>query len=218
MSAATLRVNRLHHPVTALGCGTRAGIWVQGCSLGCHGCASRDTWDTEAGVDLEVEALLAWLDGLPEPLDGLTVTGGEPFDQPAALAALLSAVSAWRDTRERPFDLLVFSGHHHQRLRSGDATRAALAHCDTVVSGPYVERRNTGTALRGSDNQRIVPATPLGRERYGDVDADSEARLQVAVEADRVFLIGIPRRDDLERLRSGLTAAGIELGEVTWRP
>ena len=39
-----LSVNRLHHPVTALGSGSRVGIWTQGCAIRCRGCASLDTW------------------------------------------------------------------------------------------------------------------------------------------------------------------------------
>jgi anaerobic ribonucleoside-triphosphate reductase activating protein len=208
-----LRVNRMHHPVTALGHGVRAGIWVQGCTIGCVGCASRDTWPAEGGALLAPEEVVRWLDALPEPLDGLTVSGGEPFQQPAALTALLAAVRAWRADRARPFDVLVFSGYAWSRLRG----EAALAHSDAVVAGPYVERRNTGSALRGSDNQRIVALTELGTRRYGDPAALSPARLQVAVDGDTVALIGIPRRGDLDRMRERLAARGIELETVTWQ-
>lgn len=204
-----MRVNRMHHPVTVLGHGVRAGIWVQGCTIGCAGCVSRDTWDPSAGTELEPEDIVGWLDSLPGPVDGVTVSGGEPFQQPAELAALLAELAAWRGDRE--LDFLVFSGYAWPRL---SAHPDVLTHCDAVVAGPYVERRNTGTALRGSDNQEIVPLTELGRARYRDVPATRA--IQVSLDDDVVRLIGIPGRGDLERMHAGLAARGITMEAVTW--
>ncbi|GAB3430837.1 4Fe-4S cluster-binding domain-containing protein [Actinophytocola sediminis] len=208
-----LRINRRHHPVTVLGHGVRAGIWLQGCTIGCAGCASTDTWDQAGGTPVEPAELVGWLDGLAEPLDGVTISGGEPFQQPAALGELLAALAAWRG--DRPIDLLVFSGYAWSRLGGRAEYATALAHCDAVVAGPYVERRNTGNALRGSDNQRIVPRTALGEARYGGDPARSPA-LQVFLEGAAVRLIGIPRRGDLDRLRAGLAARGVHTENVTW--
>jgi anaerobic ribonucleoside-triphosphate reductase activating protein len=214
-SPIAVRLNRMHHPVTSLGHGVRAGIWVQGCTIGCHGCASRDTWDPAAGEDVEPAAIVRWLDTLPGSLDGVTVSGGEPFQQPAALAALLAALDRWRG--DRPIDLLVFSGHTWRRLVARPDCAGALARCDAVVAGPYVEHRNTGAPLRGSDNQEIVALTPLGKRRYGDPDALPAPAMQVCLDGRVVRLIGIPRRGDLDRMRDGLTARGIALEAVTWQ-
>lgn len=212
-----LRLNRMHHPVTALGHGTRAGIWVQGCTIGCAGCASRDTWPTEAGEDVTPAAVVDWLDALPGRLDGVTVSGGEPFQQPAALAELLVALDSWRAARPEAFDLLVFSGYPWSRLAAKAECAAALARCDAVVAGPYVARRNVGSPLRGSDNQEIVPLTTLGRKRYGESEVRPAPRMQVSMSGDRVYLIGIPRRGDLDRMRSRLAERGVELESVTWQ-
>lgn len=212
---SSLRVNRLHHPVTALGHGVRAGIWVQGCMIGCAGCASRDTWDPAAGADVEPAAVVRWLDELPGPLDGVTVSGGEPFQQPAALGALLAALHRWRG--DRAVDLLVFSGYAWPRLSARPDCADALGYCDAVVAGPYVERRNSGVPLRGSDNQEIVALTELGRRRYDDVDTRPVPPLQVSLDGDTVRLIGIPRRGDLDRMRAGLAARGIAAEAVTWQ-
>jgi anaerobic ribonucleoside-triphosphate reductase activating protein len=214
-SPTPVRVNRMHHPVTALGHGLRAGIWVQGCTIGCTGCASRDTWDPGAGQEIDPAAVVRWLDTLPGRLDGVTVSGGEPFQQPEALAGLLAELAAWRADRE--LDLLVFSGYAWPRLATRPECAAALALCDAVVAGPYVERRNTGVALRGSDNQQIVPLTALGRARYGDPASLPVPPMQVSLDGDTVRLIGIPRRGDLDRMRAGLAARGIAVEAVTWQ-
>jgi anaerobic ribonucleoside-triphosphate reductase activating protein len=211
-----LRVNRMHYPVTVLGHGIRAGIWVQGCTIGCDGCASRDTWDPAAGEAVEPASVVRWLDSLTGPVDGVTVSGGEPFQQPTQLDALLSSLDEWRRGRDRPVDLLVFSGYARTRLLARPEYVEALSRCDAVVAGPYVERRNTGVALRGSDNQEVVPLTPLGVQRYGESETLSSPSMQVCLDGDMVRLIGIPRRGDLDQMRAGLTARGITLEDVTW--
>ena len=91
-----LGVSRLHFPVTTLGPGRRAAIWLQGCSIHCPGCVSRDTWAPAASLT-EVAAVADWIeDQADDGLTGITVSGGEPLDQPEQLAALLT------DLRRRP--------------------------------------------------------------------------------------------------------------------
>ncbi|MFF7334751.1 4Fe-4S cluster-binding domain-containing protein [Streptomyces sp. NPDC008150] len=217
-----LAVSRLHHPVTVLGHGVRAGVWVQGCSLACPGCMSRDTWEARPETEADVSAVLDWIRGLPGPLDGVTVSGGEPFEQPEALAELLHGIRELLDDgtsgQDNDADILVFSGLAWPRLRDGAGHSAALASCDAIVAGPYVARRNTGSPLRGSDNQRIVPLTPLGRERYGPLALAGygERRLQLTSDGTDLRLIGIPHRADLARLRDAAEAGGVTWEGTTW--
>ncbi len=214
-----IEVNRLHHPVTALGPGVRAGIWVQGCSIGCKGCLSRDTWEPREEAAMDVAAVVDWVASLdPGSLDGLTISGGEPFDQPRALEALLDALGEWRSRQRRPIDLLCYSGYSLPRLRRREP--AALSGLDAVIAGPYVEARPTDLIWRGSANQELVPLSALGRERYGPYMDERPQRppLQFAVEADAIRCIGIPRPRDMARLEGRLAAAGVELGWSSWRP
>lgn len=232
-----LLLAKAHYPVTTLGPGRRAGIWTQGCTLHCPGCLSRDTWPADPGTAIPVHAVLGWLASLPGPVEGVTISGGEPFQQPEAVAELLRGVHAWRG--DRRLDILVYSGYVYSRLSRTPQAREILELCDAVVTGPYVDRlnpaaprgRNTqeGSLLwRGSANQRIVPLTVLGRERYPTSDGadasqqDGGPRVQVSVdegpEGRRVYYIGIPRRGDLAHLESMLAQAGVRAGEVSWRP
>jgi anaerobic ribonucleoside-triphosphate reductase activating protein len=231
---AALLLAKAHYPVTALGPGTRAGIWTQGCTIGCRGCLSRDTWDRDPRTAVPVDAVLGWLESLSGPVDGVTISGGEPFQQPAALAALLRGIDRWRAAAPADLDghvdVLVYSGYAFSRLTRSARTREILAWCDAVVAGPYVERRNDGSPLRGSANQRLVPLTELGHRRYDDVVAGTAPhdrppgapRIQVAVDeapaGRRIQYIGIPRRGDMDRLNSTLERAGVHPGEVSWRP
>ena len=220
-----LRLNRTHYPVTVLGPGIRAGIWVQGCTIGCSGCVARDTWDADGGAAVDVEAVLDWLRELDGPVEGVTVSGGEPFQQPEALAELLDGIAAWRDGLAEEVDVLVYSGYPWSRLSRTTRFAAALQRCDAVIAGPYVARRNNGIALRGSDNQRVVALTPLGERRYrqpesgsgDDAGSGGEQRMQVSVDGDRIYCIGIPRSGDMDRLTEHLADAGVLLEDLTWR-
>ena len=103
-------LSRLHFPVTALGPGNRAGIWFQGCSIRCRGCMAVDTWDVSPQQMIDLDHIEAWLDSLErDEVDGVTISGGEPFDQPEALAELLHWLREFYCEAVR--DILVYSGY-----------------------------------------------------------------------------------------------------------
>jgi len=92
-----VRLNRAHYPVTTLGPGARIGLWLQGCTIGCKGCISRDTWADDARKEIEIEKILKWCRSVcPAGPEGVTITGGEPFEQPEALGSLVHALQRWR--------------------------------------------------------------------------------------------------------------------------
>ena len=215
-------VNRLHWPVTVLGPGRRLGIWVQGCSIECPGCVSRDTWPSMGLEDrIPVPELISRIDMLVDrgpdgPVDGVTLTGGEPLDQAGALGGLLGALRGWLDRRGSPSaDLLVYTGYDEPAARELSPEAFALA--DAVIAGPYVAAR-AGTRWWGSGNQRLVARDDGVAARYESALSEAPAELQVAVEQGHVFVIGVPGRGALARMEAGLANAGVSLGGVSWRP
>ena len=218
-----IRLNKAHFPVTTLGHGRRLGIWAQGCGIGCAGCVSRDTWDPNGGWDADIAEVVDWCDARrASGIDGITISGGEPFEQPEALAALLGALDAWRAGLGRPFDILCYSG---LPLRGIERRHAGiLALLDVLIPEPYVHKRRSATPAartpwRGSGNQPLVPLTRLGRKRYGGEapDAAGAPRIQLSVDRGAVWFIGIPGPGDMERMAKRVRARGVELGEVSWR-
>jgi anaerobic ribonucleoside-triphosphate reductase activating protein len=208
----TIRVNRVHYPVTVLGPGVRLGIWFQGCSIGCRGCVSRDTWDPAGALPRPVAEVLTCARALVDgPIDGVTITGGEPFEQPDGLDALLAAL---RD--EFPgCDLLAYSGYELDHLRR--SARPAVDRLDAVVTGPYLAGKPSPSAWWGSANQVLTTLTDLGTRRYATVPGESG--LQVDVGEDGVIrVIGIPRSGVLPQVERHLRRAGVQLEEVSWRP
>ncbi|MGG2461488.1 4Fe-4S single cluster domain-containing protein [Streptomyces sp. RGM 3693] len=222
LTGETLRVSDVLGPITTLGPGRRLGVWVQGCPLACAGCMSRHTWDPRGGRDVGVGQLAAlWRQGLADGYDGLTVSGGEPLEQPRALAALLAAADRVRREAGRPdVDLLVYTGREDAELAASPQAAAALTHADAVITGRYRVGEPTRLVWRGSANQRLAPRTPLGHRRYGPhlTRLADRSELQVRVTADAVHLIGIPRPGELSALERDLAARGVTFQENSWRP
>ena len=213
-----IRLNKAHYPVTTLGFGHRLGLWVQGCSIGCGGCLSRDTWDAAGGWDAEVSDVVAWCDSRRgRGIDGITISGGEPFQQPKALTTLLESLDAWRRQLERPFDILCYSGFTLAGLERRHAGILSLV--DVLIPEPYVAGGEAPGQWRGSGNQPLVPLSQLGRARYGGEArfAEDRPRIQVSVEDGAAWFIGIPRPGDLKRLEDRVRARGVVMEGVSWR-
>ena len=217
----SLRLSRIHYPVDVLGPGRRVGIWLQGCTLACSGCLSRDTWDPGAGtattVDDVVAVVLELTDG--HVVDGVTVSGGEPFQQPDALMTLLARLRSALDARGsiRPVDILVYSGFALDVLRVDHSE--VLAQIDALIPEPYAISNPSPGRWRGSGNQPLVLLSGLGAQRYTSEDADElGAGIQVVVDDESVWMIGIPRRGDLPRMERLLAERGIRMSQSSWRP
>lgn len=215
-----IELNKAHWPVTVLGPGRRIGIWVQGCSIHCPGCVSQDTWPRDGTKAIPVRDLLAWCRKVSAgALDGVTISGGEPFEQPKALRALLDGLIAWRRDGGLDFDILCYSGMPQRKLEKQHAD--LLARLDAVIPEPYVDGLPEGKVWRGSRNQPLVPLTPRGRARYAahvEEAADAHGkRMQAAVEGKRVWMIGIPGRGDMAAIESLCAARGLALTDVSWR-
>jgi anaerobic ribonucleoside-triphosphate reductase activating protein len=197
-------LSRLHYPVTTLGPGRRIGIWFQGCSIRCPGCISADTWAFRTAAATVADALASaqtWL----STADGITISGGEPFDQIGALEALL------RELRGRSAaDILVFSGYSLEALGEHLSRMGGLI--DAIVTDPFERETPQTLRLRGSDNQRLTFLTPLGRERFATCQRprdETDRRFDIDFDDDgAIWFAGIPQRDDMVRLGMLLEAAG----------
>lgn len=215
-----LQLNKAHWPVTVLGPGRRIGLWVQGCTIRCKGCVSQDTWPRDPATAIAVRDVLAWCRRVaPEGPDGVTISGGEPFEQPEALSALLAGLHAWRRAKGLDFDLLCYSGFPLKTLEKKHAKLLALL--DAVIPEPYADTLPLRHVWRGSANQPLVPLTDRGRARYAAfVDAQATAggkRMQAAIEGGRVWLIGIPDRGDMAAVEALCASRGLALTQVSWR-
>lgn len=136
------------------GDGCRLTVFVQGCHRRCHGCQNPETQPMEGGRRIDTADILAKVKANPL-LAGVTFSGGEPFLQPAPLAALARAVHALG------LDVWSYSGFTLDELlaraEKDKATAALLNEIDVLVDGPYEEaERDLTLHFRGSHNQRVI--------------------------------------------------------------
>lgn len=149
----SIRVAQVVADTEAEGPGRRFALWVQGCSLRCEGCCNPEMFAPERGAAEAVDALVARILGTPG-LEGVSLLGGEPFEQAAALAALSAQV------RAAGLSVMVFSGYTLEELRGREATSpgtaALLAATDLLVDGRYLQARpERSRRWVGSTNQRL---------------------------------------------------------------
>ena len=149
LTPITWNVHATMSHTRANGPGIRFAVWVQGCSLGCSGCFNPETHasgDGARSTDDIFGALLASL-----PVDGVTVTGGEPLEQPAALTDFVRLIRS--DPRTSGSSVIVLSGFTPDEIRSDVSRSAAVEFVDTVVAGRYNRGLHLGAGLRGSSNK-----------------------------------------------------------------
>src|SRR5690349_2700599 len=102
-----LKLYSMAYPVTALGPGPRVVLWVAGCPKRCAGCMSLEMLGPEAGERVPVAKLAQKILAIAAPLDGITISGGEPFDQAASLAALVEMLRVQRPE----WNVIIYSGY-----------------------------------------------------------------------------------------------------------
>lgn len=212
-----IEINRLLSPVTVLGAGRRAALWVQGCGLQCPGCASTDTWIVGEGHEKEVSDVAGTIIDLVnnQDLDGLTLTGGEPLDQAAALAELVRNVrdALATQAQRRFFDVLVFTGYGTRAAQTRAGRLWELV--DAAVCGRYLRDAPCEAPLIASRNQELVALSDLGRRLYPL--APGRPHMQVLADGTDLHMVGLPRPGDLDVIRDRLAAAGIMMAGQSWQ-
>lgn len=197
-----LRVALVHSCSRALGPGLRAVIWFQGCSLNCAGCIAAEMNNSPPLFKTTPEKLADWC-GSIKGIQGVTLSGGDPFDQP--LDALADFVKRLHELTT--LDILIYTGRTLALLRASSCSEIAsiLNFVDILIDGPYVEALNDGIGWRGSNNQRIHK---LSNRHVSRSDIQEVKRhLEVVVDANGVLsMVGLPTRGRAGRLASQLLA------------
>ena len=170
----------------ALGPGLRSVVWVQGCSFICSGCISPQWIPNKNSRIVSVDLLASEL--LFNPfVNGLTFSGGEPFQQAAGLAELI-----YKARKKRDLSLICFTGYRLEDLKALQTSPGVsdlLTQIDVLIDGPYEKDLNDNRGLRGSSNQTIHHLT----DRLRFFDFESQPRnAEIYIRDGEMLFVGVP--------------------------
>ena len=134
------------------GPGLRFAVFTQGCPHACPGCHNPDTHDPAGGRVVSVEELAVQM-GRDPLIEGLTLSGGDPFLQAHECAQLA------KRAHEKGLNVWTYTGYTYERLLEEEVPGAEelLAQTDVLVDGPFLQAEKSYSALfRGSTNQRLI--------------------------------------------------------------
>lgn len=174
------------------GPGHRFGIWLQGCSIHCPGCMLPETWPFTRKNKISCGQLAHKIIHTPL-IEGVTILGGEPFDQSKALLCLLRKIK-----KHSKLSILLFTGYTAEYLQKHcPQFKAILSLVDIFIEGPYVkERQISSHPWIGSSNQTVRFLTT----RYSLKDIPSpQIELRITSQGE-ITLNGMISLEKLEKL------------------
>lgn len=179
-------IARIYYPVTTLGYGKRVGIWVSGCERNCKNCMSESLKSFETGVSISVEDICKSLERIQMPIDGFTISGGEPFLQMEELADLVEKL-AEKYTK----DIIIYTGYTLAQLEKKNASlwTQMKENIAVLIDGEYMDALNDGVGARGSSNQCIHIFRMC--ERHAAL-ATQQRSVQLIEHTKGMTIIGIP--------------------------
>lgn len=205
-SDTRLNIHTILSASRANGPGSRAVVWTQGCSIRCPGCCNPLTHSHEPRILVQPQRLANAILNIPD-IEGLTISGGEPFEQPKPVALLCHAV------RKAGLSVMLFTGRRYEQLieTGNQAIKHLLSQIDILVDGPFIESLTDSQLLwRGSSNQRIRLLT----NRYSSEVLANTSQPQVEAEMptdNSLKLTGFPEHSDMDILNRQLRNRGILL-------
>ncbi|GIP19523.1 anaerobic ribonucleoside-triphosphate reductase-activating protein [Paenibacillus montaniterrae] len=137
------------------GPGLRTVLWTQGCLHHCKGCHNPQTHPLDGGIEVEQQEVIEQLQQA-KLQRGLTISGGEPFLQAAALITIAEAA------RKLGLDVWAYTGFTWEQLHNSAAVDyyerlKLLRLIDVLVDGRYMQHKASVKLLfRGSANQRLI--------------------------------------------------------------
>ena len=184
----------MKHPLTeTLGPYKRYALWVQGCNKRCKGCISPDAWPLDGGTEIDVADLAADILSVSE-IEGITISGGEPFLQQGALVALVDLLKSKRD-----LGVIVYTGMLYSEIKEAPLTQR----CDLIIDGEYIEELNDDMSLRGSANQRVICVSDRYRNIVDEHYGCAGRKVEFVQKAKSFNMIGIPSKSVTTTLLRG---------------
>ncbi len=148
-----LNIAEMFNKTSVLGPGQRFVIWVRGCNKSCPGCIS-ESW-RNAGIKnyIDVRSVFEQILLIEDEIEGITISGGEPFLQAAPLSMLCEWIKKYTK-----LGIICYTGNYYGQLaeNGNEHQKKLLAAIDLLIDGPYVDELNDNAGIRGSSNQNLI--------------------------------------------------------------
>jgi len=219
-NADVLRWSRFLAATDAEGPGTRAAVWVQGCSVKCPGCFNPHLWSVNGGQDDDPSELAErWVtEARAAGSEGITLLGGEPFDQAAAMAVIAQAF------RDADLTVMTFTGYRLDQLRIWGAERVdirkLLEATDLLADGPYLsDQPERFRPWIGSTNQGLTALTPAYAETIESISLlGGRDRLEIRIGRDGTVAVNGWADDEALEILLGDLGARVDRPSQTRAP
>ena len=167
------------------GPGERFVIWTQGCRKGCKNCYNPETWSHYKNNLITIEEIIEGIKN--SSATGVTISGGDPFEQPEELFYLLTKIKQLSLSD----GVIVFSGYTLEEIRVREELRKSLDYIDVLIDGLYIDEKRISSGLAGSSNQEFHFLTDkISRD---NILIDQEVEIHLL--GDLIQLTGFPLID-----------------------
>ena len=134
------------------GPGIRLAVFTQGCIHNCPSCHNPQTHDIKGGKETDTEKIASLMANNPL-LDGVTLTGGDPFMQAAQCAQIA------KDAHALGLSVWTYTGYTYEQIldKNDPNFNALVDNTDVLIDGRFIlEQRSLELKFRGSKNQRVI--------------------------------------------------------------
>ncbi|MHB9071261.1 MAG: 4Fe-4S single cluster domain-containing protein [Sedimentisphaerales bacterium] len=187
MSNILLNTADIRHRSEVNGPGLRSVVWVQGCQRKCPGCINPHTHEHKIVKLLDPKELAQIKNTI-----GITISGGEPFEQAAGCAILAETVKKYGKS------VMVFSGFPYEQLKDSTVpeVKSFLYSIDILVAGPYIQELKCESRLwRASSNQTVHFLNSYIRPE--NIDNEDDPVIEISTDGQIMSYTGFPELEDL---------------------
>jgi anaerobic ribonucleoside-triphosphate reductase activating protein len=144
------------------GPGIRLVVFSQGCRHRCPGCHNPETHSFDGGENIDIEDILKMMKANPL-LDGITFSGGDPFEQANEFAEL------GRKVKKLGLNVMTYTGYTYEEIMENmdeeNGWKSLLDVTDILVDGPFqIDKKSFSLRFKGSTNQRIIDINKSKKE------------------------------------------------------
>jgi anaerobic ribonucleoside-triphosphate reductase activating protein len=186
---STIKSSRVNGP------GDRFVIWTQGCRKMCKNCYNPETWSHYRNNLIDIDLLVEEIKN--SSTTGVTISGGDPFEQPEELFYLLGEIKQL----DLSDGVIVFSGYTIDEIRVREELRKSLDYIDVLIDGLYIDEKRITNGLAGSSNQEFhFLSDKISRD---SINIDQEVEIHSL--GDLIQITGFPLIDKINMKLKGIS-------------